>query len=660
MSEDNQSGSLAEGPARIRDVAELPEVFVAKRRQPVGLWAYLVTGICVAAAIYHLYWAFFHPFFALEHRAIHLLFMASLVFLLYPLWKRKGTTPKPNPGISDIIIWLTFAGICLWILIFADQILKRMGVFLTSDAILGGILIILVLEAARRSSGPIVPILAILFLGYSLLGPQLPGILCHTAIDIRRLTTYLALSTDGIFGIPLGVSASFIFLFILYGAVLQKSGGGKFLTDIAFAVTRGTVGGPAKAAVVASTMMGSISGSSVANTTTTGTITIPLMKRAGFPAHFAGAVEASASTMGQIMPPVMGAAAFIMAEFLSIPYIKVCIAALIPALLAFFAVFMQVHYKASLMGLKPEPGGERRGAAIKQAFAGGWHHFISVAVLVGFLALQYSPERAVAFAIITQIVASLLRRHTRMSPKDMVDACVDGAVGTVEVAAICAVVGLIIGPITLTGLGLNFSAWVGDVARGSLLIGLPIAMLASLLLGMGVPTTAQYIIISALVCPALIQMGVLPIAAHLFILYFGTRADITPPVALAAYAGAGIARSDPMKTGVTAFLLGLAGYVIPFMFVYNTGLVLHGTPFNIILAIFVAIVGIMCLASAVQGCLLTRTKPLERLLLFVIPVICCFPVGLITLSLIPLLGVVLAPQWLRRRKLSQAETPSKE
>ena len=649
---------MAEGPARIREVAELPEVFVPSRRQPVGVWAYVVTGICVVAAIYTLYWAFFHPFFALEHRAIILLFMSSLVFLLYPLW--KGKSLKPSPGISDIILWLTFAGILVWILIFADQILKRAGIFTTTDVIVGGIVIILVLEAARRSSGPIVPILALLFLGYSLLGPQLPGLFAHTAIDIRRLTTYLALSTDGIFGIPLGVLASFIFLFILYGAVLQRSGGGKFLTDIAFAMTQGTTGGPAKAAVVASTFMGSISGSSVANTTTTGTITIPLMKRAGFPAHFAGAVEASASTMGQIMPPVMGAAAFIMAEFLSIPYIMVAAAALIPASLAFFAVFMQVHYKAVLMGLKPEPGEERRSVIIKRTFASGWHHLISVAVLVGFLALQYSPERAVAFAIITQVIVSSLRKHTRMSPRSMVDACVDGATGTVEVAAICAVVGLIIGPITLTGLGLNFSAWIGDIARGSLLIGLPMAMLASLLLGMGVPTTAQYIIISALVAPALVQMGVLAIAAHLFILYFGTRADITPPVALAAYAGAGIAKSNPMKTGVTAFQLGLAGYIIPFMFVFNTGLILKGSPLDIVLAIFVAIVSIMSLASAVQGCLFIRTNLLERLLLFVIPIVGIFPIGMPTLIILPLSGGVLASQWLRRSRLSQAETLSTE
>lgn len=640
---------MAEDPTRITGVAEQPEAFVDRSRQLTGFWAYVVTGICVAAAIYHLYSALFHPFFALEHRAIHLLLMSSLIFLIYPLWNRKGKSPKPKPGISDIILWLICAGICVWILLFADQILKRMGIYTTRDMIIGGTLILLVLEGARRSSGPIVPLLALVFIGYSLLGPQLPGIFCHTAIHIKRLTTYLALSTDGIFGIPLGVSASFIFLFILYGAILQRSGGGKFLTDIAFAVTQGTTGGPAKAAVVASTFMGSISGSSVANTTTTGTITIPLMKRAGFEAHFAGAVEASASTMGQIMPPVMGAAAFIMAEFLSVPYITVCIAALVPALLSFFAVFMQIHYKAVLMGIKPELAGEGRGIALRRVFASGWHHLISVAILVGFLVMQYSPERAVAFAILAQVAASFLRSHTRMSFKDMVKACVDGARGAVEVAIICAVVGLIIGPITLTGLGLNFSAWVGDLARGSLLIGLPIAMVASLLLGMGVPTTAQYIIISALVCPALVQMGVLPIAAHLFVLYFGTRADITPPVALAAYAAAGIARSNPMKTGVTAFLLGLAGYIIPYMFVFNPGIVLQGSLLDILPSVLVAIIAVICLASAVQNCLIIKSNPLERLLLFVIPVICCFPMGMVTLSIIPLLGIVLTSQWLRRR-----------
>lgn len=618
--------------------------FAPKRREFAGFWSYVISIICVVAVIYQLYYAVFHPFFALQHRSLHLLFMISLAFLLYPLWKRKS--PKLKPSILDIVLGLTSVGILLWVAINAGDILARLGSALGPDVIVGAILIIFVLEVCRRSIGWIIPIIVVFFLLYALLGEYLPGFLCHPPYEWRRLCTYLTLSTEGIFGIPLGVSANFIFLFILYGAILRYSGGGKFLTDLAFAITGGMAGGPAKAAVVSSTFFGMISGSSVANTTTTGTITIPLMKRAGFADYFAGGVEASASTMGQIMPPVMGAAAFIVAEFLSIPYLTVCAAAAIPALLAFFALFIQVHFKAKSMGLKAEP----KTISLRKTLASGWIHFISVIVLVVVLAMRYSPERAVVFAIITQLVVTLLRRDTRMSPKDMLLACREGAIGAIEVAIACAAIGLIIGPIVGTGLGLKFSSIIADISRGSILIALPMAAVASLLLGMGVPTTAQYIIIATLVCPAIVKLGVSAIAAHLFILYWGTRADITPPVALAAYAGAGIARSNPMRTGITAFQLGLAGYIIPFMFVFNTGLLLKGSPFSIVLAVLVALVGVTCLAAAVQNYLLIRTTLLERLLLFTIPVICCFPIGMKTLVILPLLGVVLTSQKLRQRK----------
>lgn len=637
---DNKSGR----EEAVNEAIMVPDKFTPRRREFAGFWTYVVSIICVAAVIYQLYYAVYHPFFALQHRSLHLLFMISLTFLLYPLWKRKS--PRLKPSILDIALGLTSVGILLWVAINAGNILARLGSSLDPDVIVGAILIIFVLEACRRSIGWIIPIIVIFFLLYALLGEYLPGFLCHPPYDWRRLCTYLTLSTEGIFGIPLGVSANFIFLFILYGAILRYSGGGKFLTDLAFAITGGMVGGPAKAAVVSSTFFGMISGSSVANTTTTGTITIPLMKRAGFPGYFAGAVEASASTMGQIMPPVMGAAAFIIAEFLAIPYLTVCAAAAIPALLAFFAVFMQVHYKSKSMGLRAEP----RTISLRRTLASGWIHFLSVIVLVTVLVMRYSPERAVVFAIITQVVVTLIRKDTRMSPKNMLLACREGTIGAIDVAIACAAIGLIIGPIVGTGLGLKFSSIIADVSRGSVLIALPMAAVASLLLGMGVPTTAQYIIIATLVCPALVSLGVLAISAHLFILYWGTRADITPPVALAAYAGAGIAKANPMKTGITAFKLGLAGYIIPFMFVFNIGLLLKGSPFSITLTVLISLIGVACLAAAVQNYLLIRTTLLERLLLFAIPAICCFPIGMKTLLIIPLSGVILTSQKFRQKK----------
>ncbi len=640
--------------------------FTPGRRRLIGFWGYAVTVICVAAVAYHLYYPLARPFFALEHRIIHLLWVAALAFMLYPF--RKGKVLKQRPGVSDLILGLCIAGILTWMFLYAGDILRRAGIFLTSDMIISIILIVLVLEICRRTMGLAVPILVSVFLLYTLvLSPYLPGLLGRPAMSIMRVSTYLSLSTDGIFGIPLGVSADFIFLFILYGTILRKTGGGKFFTDIAFALTRGARGGPAKAAVVASAGMGMISGSSVANTTTTGAITIPLIKKAGFPSHFAGGVEAAASTMGQFMPPVMGAAAFVMAEFLGVPYLTIVVAAMIPGFLAFFAVFMQVHFMASSMGLKVRDVKEERGvsigASIWESMKAGAHHLIGIGVLIGVLVMGYSPERAAIFGIFTQVgvcmlrhvLVSMLRRNSKISPRDMIrdtiDVCREAAIGAIEVAAVCAAAGLIIGSITLTGLGLNFSAIIAEVAHYSLFIGLPITMIASLVLGMGVPTTAKYIIVAALTAPALIRMGVTPMAAHLFIFYWAVMADITPPVALAAYAGAGIAKANPWKTGLTAFRLGLAGFIIPFIFVFNAGLLLRGSVLDIVISIIITVVAVIALAAAIQNWFFIRTHLFERLLLFAIPLLCIPPLGMHTLIIPLFLGVVLASQWLRRRSL---------
>ena len=643
----------------VKDLISEEEKYTPSRRKLTGFWGYVVAVICVAAVAYHIYYPFARPFFALEHRVIHLLWVASLGFLIYPFRKGKGI--KNRPGVSDIILWLSIAGILIWLFVFADDILRRAGILLDSDVKISVVLIVLVLELCRRTMGIAVPILVGVFLAYTLwLSVYMPGLLFRPPMGIERVATYLSLSTDGIFGIPLGVSANFIFLFILYGTILRKTGGGKFFTDIAFALTGRARGGPAKAAVVASAGMGMISGSSVANTTTTGAITIPLIKGAGFPAHFAGAVEASASTMGQFMPPVMGAAAFIMAEFLGVPYLTIVVAAAIPGLLAFFAVYMQVHFRAMAMGIQIK---DEARVKIKDAMKAGWHHLIGIAVLVGVLVAGYSPERAAISGILTQVgvcmlrylIGGILERYKLMSVRDsirgIVDICQESAIGAIEVAAVCAAVGLIIGPITLTGLGLNFSGIVAEVAHYSLLIGLPIAMISSLILGMGVPTTAKYIIVAALVAPALIRMGIYPMAAHLFIFYWAVMADITPPVALAAYAGAGIAKANPWKTGLTAFQLGLAGYIIPFIFVFNTGLILRGSFLDIALTILMTLAAVISLAAAIQNWLLVRATLFERLLLFAVPILCIPEIGIHTLIIPLILGIVVVMQWIRRRSL---------
>lgn len=591
---------------------EILEKIETKKRNLTGRLGTLVTIISIAACLYHLYYAYFHPFFALDHRVLHWGFMSTFIYLLYPFSKRFS--PKNRPSWVDLLLLLLSLSICIWIFISSHQILQRAGKYQPLDVIMGSLLILLVLEAGRRSVGWSVPIVAILFLIYSLFGPYLPDLLAHKGYSIKRLATYLSLSTDGIFSIPLGVSAQFIFLFILYGSVLRKSGAGKFFTDLAFGLTGWTRGGPAKAAVVSSCFFGMISGSSVANTVTTGTFTIPLMKKTGYPDYFAGAVEASASTMGQIMPPIMGAGAFIMAEFLGIPYFKVCLAAAIPATLSFFAIFMQVHFRAVQMGIKGIPKSDL--PSLKITFIQGWHHLLSIFLLIYLLAQDFSPERAVFWAILATILCSYLRRETRMSLSDIILAFKDGATGAVEVAAACAIAGIIIGSITVTGLGLKFSSLIIDLSMGYLLLALPFTAIACLALGMGVPTTASYIIISSLAVPALINYGVIPIAAHMFIFYYATRADVTPPVALAAYAGAGIAGANPSKTGYNAFWLGMASYIVPFMFIYGPELMLIGNSIHIGWATFTGVLGIIFLAAAVQRCMYQKTTWYETLMFF--------------------------------------------
>jgi len=615
---------------------------------PAGV---VLAAFAVAASLYHLYYAYAHPFFALDHRALHWFFMSILIFALYPLSKTRS--PWTRMSVLDAVLMIASGTICVWLFIESTPIMNRAGSYATLYVVMGSLLVLIVLEASRRSTGLSVTLIAVVFILYALLGPWLPDVISHKGYSIKRLSTYLALSTDGIFGVPIGVSANFILLFILYGTLLRKTGAGEFFTDIAFALTGWTRGGPAKAAVVSSTFFGMISGSSVANTVTTGSFTIPLMKRTGYPAHFAAGVEASASTMGQIMPPVMGAAAFIMAEFLGIPYFKVCVAAFIPATLAFFATFMQVHFRAVSLGLQGLPKSEL--PSIRHTLTRGWHHLFSVFALIAFLMEDYSPERAVFWAIAVTILTSLLMTIARKESLkafglSILDGLKEGAIGSVQVAAACAAAGIIIGSITMTGLGLKFSSFVVDAAQGHLFLALPFTMIACLFLGMGVPTTAQYIIITSLVAPALAEMGVLAIAAHLFILYFGTRADITPPVALAAYAGAGIAQSDPWKTGLAAFQLGIAGFIIPFMFVYAPELLMIGSWPGILLAVCTAILGVVCLAAAVQGCLMIPAAWYERIALMTAALLLIKPGWMTDLAGLIVFSLVFLSQTLRKRR----------
>ncbi len=623
------------------------EVIETNRRKLSGWQYWVVAGIALSASIFHLYTAAFGLLPAMYQRGVHWMFMGSLVFLLYPATKSR---PKNKIDLWD---WV-FAGMvvvgCLNILLNWNAIAMREGMPIPSDVYLGVMMIILVIEGGRRAMGWPLPIVAIIAILYALFGPYFPGILGHGGFPIEEIAPFQYLRTDGIFGVPLGVSASFIFLFVLFGAILKVSGAGQFFIDLALALTGRSQGGPGKAAVVASGLMGTVSGSSVANAVTTGAFTIPLMKKAGFSPAFSGAVVAASSTGGQVMPPVMGAAAFIMAQFLGISYWNIVVAAAIPATLYFISIMAMVHFRAGKLGIKSIAAetAPRVGRVLKE----GWHLLLPIITLVVFLALGYSAVKAVFWSIVLMVMVSWFgKAEYRMTPTRILNALINGGIGAIEVAAACACSGLVIGIIGITGIGLAFSSFVISLSGGILPLALILTMIGSIILGMGVPTTAQYIITSTLAAPALLQMGVPLMSAHLFCLYFGVLADVTPPVALATYAAAGIAGSNAIKTGFTALLTAMAGFLVPYMFIYNSHLLFQGNILQIIFAFGTALMAIIGLAAAVQGYYFSKLSFFERIFLLVVPFLLIVPnIYTDLLALAILIGVFL----FQKRKATKA------
>ena len=602
-----------------------------------GSWEQIIKIICICFSLFQLYTAAFGVFPAQIQRAVHLAFATPLIFLLYPATS-KGSRSSMHP--LDVVLALLGTSIGLYMVVFYGDIMLRGGLPTFMDLFFGAMAVLLVLEAARRVVGLPISLIAALFIAYALLGPYIPGMMGHRGFAMKRILSHLYLTTEGILGLPLGVSATFVYLFILFGAFLHKSGLGKFFIDLALAATGHTVGGPAKVAVMASGLFGTISGSSVANVVTTGTFTIPLMKSIGYPAHFAGAVEAAASTGGQLMPPIMGAAAFVMSEFIGVPYVKIAIAAALPAVLYYLAVGLMVHMEALRLGLKglpketlPDP---------KKVLKDGGHLLLPLFVIVYMLVSGYTPLRAALVCIIATIVVAMMRKSTRLKFSDIMEALENGARGALGVAAACACAGIIIGIVTLTGLGLKMANGIILLAGGSFFFTLFFTMIASIILGMGLPTTAKYIILASMAAPAIQKFGVPPIAAHMFILYYGIIADLTPPVALAAYAGAGIAGANAMKTGWTSLRLAIAAFLIPFIFVYNPSLLMINT--NAMEVVFVsatALIGAFCLAVAGVGFWRGKLNIVERVAVFAAALLLIKP-GLTT----DIIGIVIvAVEW---------------
>lgn len=544
--------------------------------------------------------------------SLFLAFSLALAFIHYPLHPQKAGS-RILILIDLVLAALSFT-MAIYIYIDFWDFIFRVGIPTRWDIAFSILTMILVFEATRRAVGWPLLIIALVFILYTFVGHRLPPPLSHRGYDLQRITTTFFMTKNGIFGIPLKVMTQFIFLFVAFGAFFGVCGGTQFFIDLATALFGKLRGGPAKIAIAVSGMMGTISGSAVANTVTTGTLTIPLMKKIGFEKHIAAAVEATASSGGALMPPVMGAAAFVMAEFLGIPYISLCKAALIPAILYYLAVFSIVHFYSLKIGLQGLP--QKEIPPIKAVFKNQWIFIIPLLVLIGTMIRGYSPRVAVLYSLVATVVMSVFKKEARMTPSKILDALAKSAYNSVMVACACATAGVVIGVVLLTGMGTKITTLVAQLSAGSLLIALPIVMLTSLLFGMGLPTVVCYVLLAATVAPSLVALGVSPLAGHLFIFYFGMLCMVTPPVSFAAYAGAAIAEADPMKTGFAAWTFALAGFLLPYMFVYNESLLLIGTPLKIVVAVATSLVGIICLGASIIGYLRRTTRFYERVLLF--------------------------------------------
>jgi TRAP transporter 4TM/12TM fusion protein len=592
-----------------------PEAKRSRVRSILGRW------IAISLSVFTIYSMITLKVQELQLLAVFLSFTLALTFIHFPLHPKRPDY-RPFLWIDLILSALSFL-IGLYILVEFWDFIERVGLPTQWDMVCSFVALFLILEATRRAVGWPLLIIVFVFLLYTFVGQLLPLSLSHKGYGLERITTTLYMTQNGIFGVALKTMAYFIFLFIAFGAFFGMSGGTEFFIDLATSIFGKLRGGPAKIAVVSSGMMGTISGSAVANTVTVGTFTIPLMKRIGFEGHVAGGVEATASSGGALMPPVMGAAAFVMAEYLRIPYLSICKAALLPAILYYLSIFSIVHFYSLKMDIQGLP--KKEIPNIKNILRKKWIFLIPLFVLILTLTLDYSPRIAVLYTMLATVVMSLFKKESRMTPSRCLQALAQSGLDSVMVSCACAAAGIVIGVVLLTGMGQKITNLVLQLSSGSLIVALPVTMLASILFGMGLPTVVCYVLLAATAAPSLVELGVLPIAAHLYIFYFGMLCMVTPPVAFASYAAAGIAKADPMKTGFTAWRFALAGFLLPYMFVYNQSLLLMGSPLSIITAVFTSCIGIICLAAGIIGYLLKETNVPERIILLVAAILLIKP-----------------------------------
>lgn len=637
---ETKTDELQQEQQSVQEIMEKVDV-EARMRHYIGPMARIVSIITIVWSLFQIYVSSFGIMDALKQRAWFLGFLLVLIFLLFPAVKKENRTRK-LPTIWDFICIVASISSVAYLLVTYDTFaLERGGLHVPLDLTFGAIGIIMTFEAARRVAGPTLTTLAALFLLYNFAGKYIPGIFGHSGYSYERVVDMMFWGSQGIFGSVIGVASSYIFLFVLFGAFLRTSGFIDFTNNLALTVAGRASGGPAKVAVIGSGMMGMINGSGVANAVTVGTVTIPLMKKAGYTPRFAAAVEAVSGTGGLIAPPVMGAASFVMAEFLGVSYATIATAAIIPAILYYLTCFMSVHFEAKKLGLKGLP---------KEQIPNPWHVFkrgghliVPVIVLVGLMAYGVTPLFAAVWALISTVIVSWFGKENRMGLKEILYAMEEGARGVLTVGVACAIVGVIVGTISLTSLGLTVGNNILQFAGNHLFLIALFTALISTLLGMGVPATASYIITATLSAPLLAKVGVPLLSAHMFAFFFAALSDITPPVALAAYAAAGIAGAPAFKVGLTACRLGVTGFLIPFFFLYNPELLVgQGGGWLSLWALATAAIGVVALAAGLSNWFLKKPNLIQRLLLLVTAFLMINPgfassaVGIVLLAVIVL------------------------
>ena len=625
-------------------IREIREGFVKK----------LLITVCVTLSLFHLYTAGFGLLPPMKQRVFHLAFILFLVFILFP-----ATTKSPKDRVPwyDMVLAIIALASNFYIFFVFDQVAFRFDISISfTNFLVGLVALLLLIEATRRAVGKELVILCVVSILYMLFGNFFPGVFRYRGMSLMRLVEFMAWTTDGPYGIVLQVSASYIFTFIYFGVLISKTGIGDLFNDLAVSLFGRTRGGGAKVAVVASSAMGTISGIAVANVATTGSFTIPLMKKVGYTPSFAAAVEAVASTGGQIMPPVMGASAFIMAGILGIPYFSVIKAAFIPALLYYFALFLAVDLRALAIGLKGLKKEEL--PSIKKAILERGHMLIPIVLLVALLIRGFSPLFSVFYSIVATMVISLINKTTRISVKQFIDSLVEGAQKALPIATACAVVGFTVGMVGATGLGSVLGQWIIGLAGDVKFIALILIAISSLILGVGLPPTACYIVVAVIAAPILVElMEIRPLAAHLYVYYYGMLAVITPPVALASFTAAGLVGESPYKVGWEAFRLGAPAYIIPFVFITSPSLMLFDVTFEgLVIGLLRGIIMAIAMATSLQGYIFEKINYLSRVLLFVSAVLIMYSATWSDIAGIVMASIVLLIHFLRMKTIKRIKS----